>query len=102
MSPRILVIDQGATSTRAHVVRAGLESVCFQTYDLLEALSAEGVTAPAALRVESGMVANRWLLQALADITDRSVERPVNCETTVLGAAFLAGLGAGIFRRWRR
>ncbi len=81
----------------AHIVRAGLESVCYQTHDLLTALRQDGVAAPTALRVDGGMIANNWLLQFLADITEVPVERPVYAETTVLGAAFLAGLGANVF-----
>ncbi len=81
----------------AHIVRAGLESVCYQTYDLLAALRQDGIAPPPALRVDGGMSANNWLLQFLADITGIPVERPVVSETTVLGAAFLAALGCGLF-----
>ena len=81
----------------AEVVRAGLESVCFQTADLLNALRQDGIPAPSALRVDGGMAANTWLLQFLADICDVPVERPAYNETTVLGAAFLAGLGRGVY-----
>ncbi len=81
----------------AHIVRAGLESVCYQTHDLLTALRQDGIAAPPALRVDGGMIANNWLLQFLADITGIPVERPIYAETTVLGAAFLAGLGRGLF-----
>lgn len=81
----------------AHIVRAGLESVCYQTHDLLTALRQDGIAPPPALRVDGGMIANAWLLQFLADITQVPVERPVYAETTVLGAAFLAGLGARIY-----
>jgi len=81
----------------AHIVRAGLESVCYQTQDLLEALRQDGIPQPPALRVDGGMIANNWLLQFLADITRIPVERPAYTETTVLGAAFLAGLGHGAF-----
>jgi len=84
-------------SGRAQIVRAALESVCYQTNDLLSALQQDGIAAPRALRVDGGMVANTWLMQMLADLTHLTVERPVYGETTVLGAAFLAGLGAGIF-----
>ncbi len=84
-------------SSAAHIVRAGLESVCYQTHDLLTALRQDGIVAPPALRVDGGMIANNWLLQFLADITGIPVERPVYAETTVLGAAFLAGLGRGLF-----
>ena len=88
-----LTRDSGA----AHIVRAGLESVCYQTQDLLAALRQDGIAPPPALRVDGGMIANNWLLQFLADITGIPVERPVYGETTVLGAAFLAGLGRGLF-----
>ena len=81
----------------AQIVRAGLESVCYQTQDLLAALRQDGIAPPPALRVDGGMIANNWLLQFLADITQIPVERPVYAETTVRGAAFLAGLGCGLF-----
>lgn len=80
-----------------HFARAALESVCFQTRDLLTAMVADGADTPSALRVDGGMVANDWLLQCLADITGVPVERPDNIETTALGAARLAGLGAGVY-----
>ncbi len=84
-------------SGTAHIVRAALESVCYQTNDLLSALQQDGIAPPPVLRVDGGMVANNWLVQTLADFTGLPVERPVYGETTVLGAAFLAGLGAGLF-----
>ncbi len=81
----------------AHFARAALESVCFQTADLLTAMAADAAVAPSALRVDGGMVNNDWLLQALADIAAVPVERPEVVETTALGAARLAGLQAGIY-----
>jgi glycerol kinase len=78
------------------IVTATLQAVAYQTRDLLEAMSADGI-APAVLRVDGGMAANDWLLQFLADLLDVPVERPVNIESTVAGAAFLAGLARGIF-----
>jgi len=81
----------------AHFARAALESVCYQTHDLLTAMIADGAQAASALRVDGGMVANNWLLQCLADITGAVVERPANIETTALGAARLAGLQCGIY-----
>jgi glycerol kinase len=81
----------------AHFARAALESVCYQTLDLLSAMTADGALTPNALRVDGGMVANDWFLQCLADITGVTVERPVNIETTALGAARLAGLQAGVY-----
>lgn len=81
-------------TTRAHIVRAALEAMAFQTHDLLAAFAADGGT-PATLRVDGGMVANGWLMHFLADILDISVDRPKVQETTALGAAYLAALGAG-------
>jgi len=78
------------------IVRATLESVCYQTRDLFEAMAADGVT-PAAVRADGGMAANDWVMQFLADMLDIAVERPADTETTVLGAAYLAGLGAGLY-----
>ena len=93
---------------KAELARAALESVCFQTHDLLTAMAADGV-APSALRIDGGMVANDWLVQCLADILAIPVDRPAVMETTALGAAYLAGLQAGLFAslddiasRWRR
>ncbi|RCK40569.1 glycerol kinase [Thalassospira profundimaris] len=77
-------------------VRAALESVCYQTFDLFDAMAADGV-APKAVRVDGGMVANDWICQYLADILSIDVERPQITETTALGAACLAGLQAGLF-----
>ncbi|MEM7564543.1 MAG: FGGY-family carbohydrate kinase, partial [Pseudomonadota bacterium] len=80
----------------AHLVRATLESVCYQTHDLLEAKQRDGVK-PLTLRVDGGMVRNDWLCGFLADVLDIPVERPVQTETTALGAAYLAGLQCGLF-----
>lgn len=84
-------------SGRAEIVRAALESVVYQTADLLAAMRADGAV-PSALRVDGGMVANDWLLQFMADVLGIPVERPVVMETTALGAAFLAGLKAGLYQ----
>jgi len=81
----------------AEVVTAGLEAVCYQTLDLLEAMMADGAARPTALRVDGGMVVNNWLSQNLADVLGVRVDRPVITETTAAGAAALAGLQAGIF-----
>jgi len=84
-------------ATGAHLARAALEAVAYQTADLLQAMVADGCAPPAALRVDGGMAANGWLCQFLADIVRVPVERPRNVETTALGAAFLAGLSAGVW-----
>lgn len=93
-----LTRDMGA----AEIARAALDAVCFQTRDLLEAMAHDmrdaGLAAPAALKVDGGMVANNWFCQRLADLTGLPVDRPKVTETTALGAAYLAGLAVGIFR----
>jgi glycerol kinase len=85
----------------AEIARAALDAVCFQTRDLLEAMAHDmrdaGLNAPAALKVDGGMVANNWFCQRLADLTGLPVDRPKVTETTALGAAYLAGLAVGIF-----
>jgi glycerol kinase len=80
-----------------HIVRAALESVCYQTRDLIEAM-AQDAAPPAELRVDGGMVVNDWVVQFLCDLLRVPVERPVVVETTALGAAYLAGLQAGVYR----
>lgn len=80
----------------AHIVRAALESTCYQTRDLMLAMAGDAC-APTELRVDGGMVVNDWLTQFLADVLQIDVLRPHVVETTALGAAFLAGLGAGVY-----
>jgi glycerol kinase len=83
----------------AEFARAALESVAFQTRDLLDAMRKDWKAAGArtVLRVDGGMVASDWTMQRLADILDAPVDRPVILETTALGAAWLAGSKAGIW-----
>jgi glycerol kinase len=90
----VLGLQRGTTI--AHIARAALESAAFQTAELLEAMSKDGV-APQTLRVDGGMSRNDWLLQFMADILRIEVVRPKNVETTVLGAAILAAVGVGEF-----
>lgn len=81
----------------AELARAALESVGYQTRDLLDAMRADwGATAQGVLRVDGGMAASDWTMQFLADITGAPVDRPTITETTALGAAWLAGHGAGV------
>jgi glycerol kinase len=80
------------------IVRAALDAVCFETRDLLEAMRRDMGKNLKSLKVDGGMVANDWFCQRLADLTGLRVERPRVTETTALGAAYLAGLGAGLFR----
>lgn len=78
----------------ASFAKAALDSVCYQTHDLLEAMRGDDIE-PHTLRVDGGMVANNWVMQRLADICNCEVERPEVIETTALGAALLAGIGCG-------
>ncbi|MBT8068375.1 MAG: glycerol kinase GlpK [Gammaproteobacteria bacterium] len=89
----ILGLTRG--SGRDEIVTATLQSVAYQTRDLIDSMSEDGVK-PSVIRVDGGMVANDWFLQFLADILDIEVERPTNVESTVLGAAYLAGYRAGV------
>jgi glycerol kinase len=83
----------------AEIARAALEAVCYQTRDLLEAMrkdwTADGKET--VLRVDGGMVASDWTMQFLADVLDAPVDRPTILETTALGAAWLAGMKAGVW-----
>jgi glycerol kinase len=81
----------------AEIARATLEAVAYQTSDLLKAMSADRGARPDTIRADGGMASNDWLMQFLADIVDMPVERPDVTETTALGAAMLAGLGAGLY-----
>ncbi len=81
----------------AHFARAALESVAYQTHDLIEAMSKDAGASVPAIRIDGGMVGNDWLCQMLADILDLPAQRPSNTETTALGAAYLAGLQAGLY-----
>ena len=79
---------------RAHIARAALEAMAYQTHDLKTAFAADGADW-AELRIDGGMATNNWMAQDLADILDIDIERPVFTETTALGAAMLASVGAG-------
>ena len=82
----------------AELSRAALESVCYQTLDLLNAMQSDwNQVADTVLRVDGGMVASDWTMQRLADILQSPIDRPVIAETTALGAAWLAGSRAGIW-----
>ncbi|MGJ8560643.1 MAG: glycerol kinase GlpK [Litorimonas sp.] len=80
---------------RDHVIRATVESVVYQTYDLFAAMAKDGAH-PKSLRVDGGMVANDWMVGHLANVLNLPVERPQILETTAMGAAYLAMIGAGM------
>ncbi len=89
----ILGLTRG--SGREQIVTATIQAVAYQTRDLINAMSDDGIT-PSVIRVDGGMVANDWFLQFLADILGVVVERPANVESTVLGAAYLAAYQSGV------
>ncbi len=96
------IVGLTRASTAAHIVRAALEAVCYQTHDLMRAMADDvaasgAATPPRELRIDGGMVANGWFCQYLADILDRPVDRPRVTETTALGAAYLAGLAVDVY-----
>jgi glycerol kinase len=90
----ILGLTRG--TNRDDIVTATLQGIAFQTRDLIDAMADDGI-APSVIRVDGGMVQNEWFLQFLADILQVPVERPVNAESTALGAAYLAGLCGEVF-----
>ena len=85
-------------TTRAHLVRAALEAIAWQSRDVLEAMAADAKLPVRALKIDGGAAANDFLCQFQADVLDATVIRPRVIETTALGAAYLAGLGAGVWR----
>lgn len=91
----ILGLTRG--STAGHIARATLESMCYQTRDVLEAMSADSGVHVKTLRVDGGAVSNNLLMQFQADILGVPVQRPKVAETTALGAAYLAGLATGFW-----
>ncbi|MFM8806367.1 MAG: FGGY family carbohydrate kinase, partial [Sphingomonadales bacterium] len=85
-------------TTHAHMARAALDSIAYQSADLLQAMQADAQIPIRELRVDGGATANDMLMQFQADLLDRKVVRPEITETTAMGAAFLAGLGVGIWK----
>lgn len=83
---------------RAHIIRATLESLAYQTNDVLHAMEEDAGIRLAALKVDGGASANNFLMQFQADISDAPVRRPVCVETTAMGAAYLAGLAVGYWQ----
>ena len=94
---RAAIIGLTRASTRSEIARATLDSVAYQTYDLLDAMAADGLR-PATLKVDGGMAQNNLFMQRLADVLGIGIRRPANSESTAFGAACLAGLGCGMYR----
>ncbi len=97
-TPGALFFGLSRTSNRMHFARAVLESVCYQTFDILSCMHEDSGIAPSLLRVDGGMAVNNWFLQFLASLCGLVVERPKSVETTSLGAAMLAMIGCGLIQ----
>ena len=98
MYARGTIVGLTRGTTGAHLARAALEAIAFQSRDVLAAMAADAGLAVRELRVDGGAAANDFLCQFQADVMDVAVLRPAVIETTALGAAYLAGLGAGLWR----
>ncbi|MPY78920.1 MAG: glycerol kinase GlpK [Actinophytocola sp.] len=92
------IVGLSRYSTNAHVARATLESICYQTRDVVDAMQADSGVTLDVLRVDGGVTANSLCMQLQADILGVPVSRPVVAETTALGAAYAAGLAVGFWR----
>ena len=91
------IVGLSRGTTQAHLARAALESIAWQTRDVLEAMQQDSGQSLDVLRVDGGATANSLLMQFQADVLNVPVQRPVVQETTALGAAYLAGLATGVW-----
>ena len=92
----ILGLTRGVN--RYHIIRATLDSLCYQTNDVLKAMEADSGIKLAALKVDGGACANNYLMQTQSDLINAPVKRPCCVETTAMGAAYLAGLAVGYWK----
>jgi glycerol kinase len=97
-SARGTIVGITRGTTRAHITRATLESIAYQTRDVMNAMEQDSGVSPAVLHVDGGACENDFLMQFQADILGIAVERPAVLEVTAMGAAALAGLGVGFWR----
>jgi glycerol kinase len=97
MYARGVIVGLTRYITKAHIVRATLEAICYQTRDVLEAMKADSGVELRSLKVDGGAVINNFLMQLQADILGVEVVRPTVRETTSLGAAYAAGLATGLW-----
>ena len=98
MSARGAIVGLTRYVTKEHIIRATLESICFQTRDVQGAMDADSGVPLTALKVDGGAVKNDLLMQMQADILGVSVVRPIVNETTALGSAYAAGLATGFWK----
>ena len=92
------ILGLGRDSGIGAIVTASLQSVAYQTKDLLDAMTCDGAQLSTILRIDGGMANNRWFVQFLADLLAIEVDIPDSVESTALGAAYMSGLGAGVYR----
>ena len=97
MDARGLLTGLTRGSNRNHIIRAALESIAYQVKDLLDAIFMDINLDLPALKVDGGAVANNFLMQFQANILKQKIDRPVNIESTALGAGMLAGLASGFW-----
>ncbi len=97
MDARGAILGLTRGSNRSHIVRAALEAMCYQSFDVFHLMEEEGGVEIEKLMVDGGAVANNFLMQFQADILQRPLLRPSLIESTSLGAAFLAGLKSGFW-----
>ncbi|MBL4607856.1 MAG: glycerol kinase GlpK [Pseudomonadales bacterium] len=95
---RAAILGMSRGTGADEIVTASLQSVAFQTKDLLDAMAKDGAQLSTVLRVDGGMANNRWFVQFLSDLLGVEVDIPESVESTALGAAFMAGLGAGVYQ----
>ena len=93
----IIICGLTRDTSQKEIVRATLESVAYQSYDLFNAMKNDGLK-PNLIKVDGGMVKNNWFSQFLSNVIDTKVVRPKVQETTALGAAFMAGLKIGVYK----
>ena len=95
---RGVIVGLTRAATKAHIARATLEAICYQTLDVIRAMEEETGVAIKVLRVDGGVTQNQLCMQMQADILQTEVSRPVVAETTALGAAYAAGLAVGLWK----
>ena len=94
---RGVIVGLTRAATKAHLARAALEAICYQTRDVMDAMVADSGTPMSAMRVDGGITANSLCMQMQADIMGIEISKPLIAETTALGAAYAAGLAVGFW-----
>jgi glycerol kinase len=92
-----VIVGLTRAATKAHLARAALEAICYQTRDVMDAMVADSGVPMKEMRVDGGITANSLCMQMQADIMGIDITRPLITETTALGAAYAAGLATGVW-----